>query len=125
MLLWTIMMLDYVPSFNFTATCNDGLQKERRPTFRKPKHQMKICNKFCDFSHIYLMEVCKEYDSQLHCILETAACTACFHRKAVFHVITAYRRIVILGFTCFMYVCGIIHLLKSSCLIMKRPSVFS
>lgn len=123
--LLTITMLNYQPGFNFTATCDDGVQIERRPTFRKPKHQIKVCNKFCGFSQTYLMEVCKEHDSQLHCILETAACTACFHRKAVFHVITAYRRIVILRFTCFMRVCGIARLLKSSCRIMKRPSVFS
>lgn len=71
------------------------------------------------------MEICKEHDSQLYCILETAAYTACSHREAVFHAITANRRIIILQFTCFMCVCGTSHLLKSSCPIMKRPSVFS
>lgn len=121
MVLLTLTMVDYEPSFSFTATCDDGVQIERRPTFRKTK----ACNKFCGFSPIYLMEVCKEHDSQLDCILETAACTACFHRKAIFHVIRAYRRNASLGFTCFTCVCGIAHLLKSSCPIMKRPSVFS
>lgn len=124
MVLLTITMLNYEASFNFTATCNDGVQTER-PTFRKPKHQIKVCKKFYGFSQIYLMEVCKEHDSQLDCILQTAACTACPHRKAVFLVITAYRRNVSLGFTCLMHVCGIAHLPKSSRPIMKRPSVFS
>lgn len=115
-----ILMSDDEPSLSFTAMYDDGVQtegitlliwvKEISSGSQGISSRSATCSTaFPKFNFV---------KGTIHHTLAAAAGTACFHRKAAFCVITDYRRIFSLTFTCF-YAC-VWHCPSSEIIIMSH-----